>query len=118
MTKQEYLDKMMKYPKDEGRIKNISEMYNTPIGDVAEKVISFADNADFIAEERRAFSFKEIENASKEYDRNFQSMGIIPLFDAYDNDLIVYVVAEKVWAKYSLSDDVIFKKRNTLAELL
>ena len=118
MTKQEYLDSMMKYPKNDERIKIFSEMYNAQIADTAEKVISFADNADFIEEERRAFSFKEIENASIEYDKDFKSLGIIPLFDAYDNDLIVYVVAEKKWAKYSLSDDVIFKKRDTIADLL
>lgn len=118
MTKQEYLDSVMKCPENVERIKMISAVYGTEISGIISKIISFSDSADFIAEERRAFSYSEIVNASKEYDKDFKTLGIIPIIDAYDNDLIVYVIAEKTWAKFSLSEDVLFKKRNTLKEVL
>lgn len=118
MTKQEYLNNMMHYPDNPQRITRISDMYGTEISGVIAKIVSYSDNADFIAEERRALSFKEILNAAREYDRDFKALGIIPVIDAYDNELIVYVIDEKAWAKYSLSDDVLFKKKDSLEKVL
>lgn len=118
MTKQEYLERVKQYPENAERVKLISDIYGTEINGIIAKIVSFSDNADFIDEERRAFSFKEILNASKEYEKDFKALGIIPVIDAYDNELIVYIIAEKTWAKYSLSDEVIFKKRDSLEKLL
>ena len=118
MTKKDYIDSVIQFPDNEEKIKKTSEVYETEIDGVIAKIISFSDNADFVGEERRVLSYNEIVNASKEYDKDFKTLGIIPVIDAYDNDLIVYVIAEKAWAKYSLSDDVIFKKRNILAEVI
>lgn len=118
MNKQEYLDKVLKYPENPERTKAISELYGTSINGIIARVVSFAGNADFIGDERRAFSYDEILNASKEYGKDFKALGIIPFVDAYDNDLIVYVIAENVWAKYNMGDDIIFKKRDALEKLL
>lgn len=118
MTKQEYIDSVMLCPENSERIKAISDLFENEINGIIAKIISFADNADFIGEERRVFSYNEILNASKEYDTDFQALGIIPIIDAYDNELIVYVIAENVWAKFSLSDEILFKKSNTLEEIL
>ena len=35
-----------------------------------------------------------------------------------DNELIVYVIADNIWAKYSMSDDVLFRKKASLEEIL
>ena len=43
---------------------------------------------------------------------------MIPFIDAYDNDLIVYVITEDIWAKYSLSDEILFKKRDSIEKVL
>ena len=110
MTKQEYLDKVMHYPINEERIKRISELYGSSINGLFARIISFADNADFIGEERRAFSFSEIVDSANEYNKDFIALGIIPLIDADDNDLKVYVLEDNAWAKYRLSDDILFKK--------
>lgn len=118
MTKQEYLDSIHQYPTDEEKTTAISKLYRTRIDGLIAKIISFSDKAGFIEEERRAFSFNEIMNASKDYGKDFISLGVIPFIDAYDNDLIVYVIAEDLWAKYNLSDEVIFKKRADLEEVL
>lgn len=64
------------------------------------------------------FSYNEILNASKEYSKDFKALGIIPFIDAYDNDLIVYVILENVWAKFNMSDDIIFKKKDSLEKIL
>lgn len=118
MTKQEYIDNVKKYPENSERIRAISDIYGTEITGQIAQIVSFADNADFIGEERRAFSFNEILSAAKEYDIDFKALGIIPIIDAYDNELIVYVIADNIWAKYSMSDDVLFKKRTSLEEIL
>lgn len=118
MTKQEYIDSVSKYPENKDRITEISNLYGSKINGIIAKIISFADQADFIGEERRALSYNEILNAPKEYDTNFKELGIIPIIDAYDNDFIVYIIGEKVWAKFSLSDEVLFKRRSTLEEIL
>lgn len=118
MTKQEYIDNVKKYPENSERIRAISDIYGTEITGRIAKIVSFADNADFIGEERRAFTFSEILNAAKEYDIDFKALGIIPIIDAYDNELIVYVISDNIWAKYSMSDDVLFKKRTSLEEIL
>ncbi len=118
MTKQEYIDNVKKYPENAERIRVISDIYGTEIKGQIAQIISFADNADFIGEERMAFSFNEILSAAKEYDIDFKALGIIPIIDAYDNELIVYDIADNKWAKYSMSDDVLFKKRDSLEEIL
>lgn len=118
MTKQEYLYNIRQCPEKEERIKEISDLYKTDIKGIIVKIVSFADNANFIGEERRALSYNEILNATKEYDIDFKSLGIIPVIDAYDNELIVYVIADNIWAKFSISDDVLFSRRYTLEEIL
>ena len=51
--------------------------------------------------------------SAKESDENIKSE---------DNKLLkdetVYVIADNKWAKYSMSDDVLFKKRASLEEIL
>ena len=118
MTKQEYMDTVKKYTENAERIRAISALYGTEIKGLIAKIVSFADHADFIGEERRVFTFKEMLNAAKEYDTDFSASGIIPIMDAYDNTLIVYVIADHTWAKYSMSDNVLFKRRNSLEEIL
>ena len=63
-------------------------------------------------------SYNEIVNASTIFGKNFKAKGIIPFVDAYDNDLIVYVIAENAWAKYNISDDIIFKKKDNIEDIL
>ena len=118
MTKQEYLDGVKQCPDNAERIKTVSDIYEIEINGIVAKIVSFSDNADFIGEERRALSYKEILNASREYEKDFKSLGIIPVIDAYDNELIVYIICERLWAKYSLSDEVLYKKKDSLDKLL
>lgn len=118
MTKQEYINKLLKYPDDKERIKAVSVIYGTEIIGIFAKIISFADNADFIADERRLLSYNEIINASTLYGKDFKEKGIIPFVDAYDNDLIVYIITENSWAKYNISDDIIFKKKDNIEDIL
>lgn len=118
MTKQDYLNNVLLCSINEKRVKALSELYGKCIDGIIAQIVSYADNADFIGEDRRALSFSEILNASKDYEKDFISLGIIPFIDAYDNDLIVYVITENMWAKYSLSDEVLFKKKDSIEKLL
>lgn len=55
MNNQEYLDKVLQYPENAERIKTVSELYGTSIKGTIARIISFADKADFIGDERRVF---------------------------------------------------------------
>lgn len=118
MTKQEYIKSLLRCSDNKDRIKTVSDLYGAEITGVISKIISFSDNADFIADERRVLSYNEIIKASTTYGVDFKEKGIIPFVDAYDNDLIVYIIAENVWAKYNISDDIIFKKKDNIEDIL
>lgn len=118
MSKQEYIERVLVFPENEERIKEVSEIYETDVNGLIAKIISYADNENFIDDERRAFSYNEILKASQKYDTDFKKLNIIPIIDAYDNDLIVYIIDEQKWAKYNLSDEVLFKKRESLEDVL
>lgn len=143
MTKQEYLDKALECGTDKARVAEISEIYGREITGFFGNIISFADKADFISEEKRLepdgkstetssgadepvsyvevirpFTYKEIVGASGEYEVDFKALGVIPFMDAFDGDLIVYIPDDGMWAMYSISDDVVFKKRENLSEVM
>lgn len=118
MNKIEYLKNVEKCPINKKRINSMMKKYNAEFSDILAHIISYADSTDFIDEERRALSFEEIADAGNQVGVDFVSLGMIPVIDAYDNDYIVYIFEEDVWAKFNVFDQVAFKKRATLQELL
>ncbi len=118
MNRVEYLSNVEKCPINKERISCMMKIYNVEFTDFLAQIISYADSADFIDEERRVLSFEEIVDAGKSLGVDFVSLGMIPIIDAYDNDYIVYVFAEELWAKFNVIDQVTFKKKSTLQELI
>ena len=118
MTKEEYLDQVKVTKINEERVSEISTMYNNKIEGLVAKIISYADSVDFFDEERRALSYLEIKNAKKILDYDCIRDGVIPVIDSYDNTYIVYILYENMWAKYSLSDKILYKKRDALEKVL
>lgn len=49
---------------------------------------------------------------------NFIDYGLIPVFDAYDNDYICYQIENGKWCMFNIVDEVSFKKDSTLNELI
>lgn len=118
MNKVEYLSNIENCPINKDRISCMMKIYNVEFSDTLARIISYADSADFIDDERRVLTFEEIVDAGEQLGVDFVSLGMIPIIDAYDNDYIVYVFGEAVWAKFNTIDQVTFKKKNTLQELI
>jgi len=118
MDKKEYIALVKAQELNEERISTISRVYNVAIDEILGKVVSLADTVDFFDEERRALSFNEIENPIKTLNFDFASEKIIPVIDAYDMTYIVYITDEKKWAKFSVVDKTIYKKKDNLEEVV
>lgn len=57
-------------------------------------------------------------NADEELQVNFNKYGLIPVFDAYDNDYICYQIKNAKWCMFNIVDEIAFKKDSTLQDLL
>ena len=118
MTKKDYLDKVIGYNYDEKKLKIIHEMYSDQLPEILEKIISNSDEAVFFDDGTRILSYSEILDAEKDLHIEFKDKGLIPISDCGDNDFIVYDFINKIWAKFNIADEILFKKRSSLDELL
>lgn len=57
-------------------------------------------------------------NADEELQVDFNKYGLIPVFDAYDNDYICYQIKNAKWSMFNIVDEIAFKKDSTLQDLL
>lgn len=69
-------------------------------------------------ESARLLSLEEILNSDEDLQVDFTSLGLIPIFDIFDNDYICYQVKNGSWCIFNIVDEVSFKKDSTLQELL
>lgn len=118
MTKKEYLESVKTCEINSERVEAIEKLYKVSIKGLIASVISYAGTVDFFDEERRALSFEEMVNADKINGTSFVKNKMLPMIDAYDNDYIVYDFNEEKWGKVNLADMLLFKKRDSLDEVL
>ena len=57
-------------------------------------------------------------DAMEDLQVNFVEYGIIPVFDAFDNDYICYQIENGKWCMFNIVDEISFKKNSTLKDLL
>ena len=48
----------------------------------------------------------------------FKKKGLLPVADCRENDFILYDFINGMWAKFNIVDEIIFKERLSLEELL
>lgn len=118
MNRAEYLEAVFACDVDFKRIKQIEDVYKVEIPELLAKVISFAGQETFFAEERRALTFEGIMYACEDIGVDFISKKMIPVIDAYDLSYIVYMAEEKTWAIYNVADDDIFEEDELLENIL
>ena len=70
----------------------------------------------FFYDEMRLLSKEEIINYKEEL--NVEMDNIIPLIDLYDNDFLVYNIAENVFGKLSIDDETFFERTNSIENYL
>ena len=118
MNKSEFISSISKVKVNKDRVETISKVYNADLSDTVAKMVSFADQVDFFDEERRALSYAEIFNPKKNIGIDFPELKLIPLIDAYDCTYIVYSIKDKKWAKYNTVDNILFKKKASIEEVI
>lgn len=57
-------------------------------------------------------------NANNELQVDFVNYGLIPVFDAFDNDYICYQINNSKWCMFNIVDEISFKKDSNLQDLL
>ena len=118
MTKEEYFQILSNMKVNKNKTKKIEDLYGTDIPEIVKKVISCADKAVFFDDGYRSLSISEICDAEKDLHVNFVEKNIIPLIDCGENDFIIYDLNRKCFAKFNIVDEVVFKKKKTLEELM
>ena len=118
MTNNEYLKKLLTFKIDDKKVRIINSVYGTELPDIIQRMISGSNKTVFLDDNIRILSFDEIINAEKELHVDFKSNQIIPLVDCGENDFIVYHFFDKIWSKFDIVDETVFKKKNSLQELL
>lgn len=118
MVRKEYIDFISAKKTNEKRIKKINDIYETSFPEVVNLIISNSDETIFFDDGYRVMGFNEIAEAEQDLHVDFKNKKIIPLFDCGENDFIVYNFEDDLWSKFNIVDETIFKKRDTLKELL
>lgn len=118
MTKEEFLSEISTAEVDEQKVKKIQETYGISLPLQLQQLISCVDETVFFDDDSRILSFQEIIDAEEDLHTDFKTAGIIPVADCGDNDFVVFNSADNTWAKYNIIDEVSFKKRTNLCEVL
>ena len=102
---------------NEANVAELTAIYGTQIPDIIKRIVSHNINALFL-NEVRIMSLEEIKEAEHDLHVDFVKKGFLPIADCGDNDFIIYHLQEKIWSKYNIVDDVVFKRRESLEELI
>lgn len=118
MNKIEYLERVQDCEIDVKKVEKIQEVYKTELPDDLKRIISTSEETIFLDEEGRILSFSEIVDAETDLHVDFKNKGIIPIVDCGENDFIVYHFNDDFWSRFNIIDETVFKKKDSLVEVL
>lgn len=118
MTKKEYIEKLSEMKIDAAKVDKLEKLYGATFPESVRKIISNNDDTVFFDDDYRILSLSEIEAAEKELHVEFRAKNILPLIDCGENDFIVYHYNDDIWSKFNIIDEVVFKKKDAIEELL
>lgn len=118
MTTKDYIEKVSEININQHKVSMISQKYGSDFPDIVSHILSDSDETIFFDDNIRKLSFSEIYNAEQELHVAFISKHILPLFDCCDNDFIVFDMSENKWSKFNIIDEVLFKNKTSITELL
>ena len=118
MTGKEFLKMIENIKVDENKSGKIEAVYGDSLPDILKKLLSNASEPVFLDDDSRVMSYDEIIDAEKELHVAFKDKGFIPFVDCGDNDFIVFHLKDKIWSKFNIVDETIFKKKDNLEDLL
>ena len=118
MDKDLFLQAVSDNEVDFDKVSKIQEIYGFTLTEEIEKLVSKCGESVFISEECRLLALSEILNANEELHVNFVLQKILPLFDCFDNDFIVWHYDIQKWSLYNIIDQISFNYKTELTELL
>lgn len=118
MTKKEYLEKLRENAIVKDKVGEVRQIYGCELPEIVQRIVSDCEKTIFLDDDMRILSFAEIMEAEQDLHVNFKEKGIIPLIDCGENDFIVYHLKNRIWSKFNIIDETVFKKKNELDELL
>lgn len=98
------------------RIKEIEHIYHNELPEIMKKIISSNDQSILVEPGKRLLSYAEIKNADEWLETDFQGLQMIPVFDFYDNDFLVYCFNTDTWGLFNIIEGVLFDEKNDLKD--
>lgn len=118
MTGKEYLNSLACVKTDKKKSDKMAALYANNLPEIILKIVANTDETVFLDDGSRVLSYDEIVDAENNLHVSFKDKEIIPLIDCGENDFIVYHFMGKIWSKFNIIDETVFKKKNSLEELL
>ena len=118
MTRKDYLVELGKCDINATAVSKVEATYGYELPEEIKQIVSYSAESIFFDDDYRALSFSEIMDATNDLHIDFVKCACIPVIDCGENDFIVYHFDTKTWTKFNIIDESVFKKRNSLFELL
>ncbi len=118
MTSKQYVLEVIGTKDNKDRIEKLEGIYKTSFPDILRNIISAADESQFFDNDTRMLSFDEMVDAENDLHVEFSKLRIFPIMDCGENDFIVYHIDTKNWSMFNINDEISFKNRDLLEELL
>ena len=98
------------------RIKEIEHIYHHELPEIIKRIVSSNDQSVLIEPGKRLLSYAEIKNADEWLETDFHGLQMIPVFDFYDNDFLVYCFNTDTWGLFNIIEGVLFDEKNDLKD--
>ena len=112
------INSIMDTPINTDKVAKVQALYEDSFPEFVQRMLSYMEDVVFIDDDLRLLSYREVVNASEELHVDFQTKCILPLIDCGDNDFISYGTDDGTWFLYNIVENVKFKERESLGELL
>ena len=118
MTGKEYLSSLTGVETDEKKNEKLVDLYADNLPEIILKIVANGKEPVFLDNDSRVLSFDEIVDAENDLHIAFREKGIIPIVDCGENDFVVYHFIDKIWSKFNIIDETVFKKKESLEEII
>ena len=102
---------------DKSVVAKIEKTYGPIESDEVRGILSLASKRMAVGD-LRLLSTAEIASFEDIANIDLSSMDLLPVFDAFDNDFVVYKLKEGTWSMFNIVDQVEFNEAESLEEYL
>ena len=120
MNREEFLTTVTKTVVSSDVLERIHHIYGCVLPNEVAQVLCVNQSGCFLDGNpfRRLLSLEEVANAAAELHVNFAAHGVVPLFDADDNNFIVFDFIHGQWKKFNIVDETSYGTKSSLQDIL